>query len=154
MVRHTWHSHSKHSFTWYKDPSLVPHWLSIMGLQSSWTSPKSLSSPFPCYTHISHGREPWVPLICVGDLRQLLRVPLRSQGHCGFGRGPSLLNWVWCNRRGPHLMENSAHGFWTLMVIGSLAGYFSFSFRYWCSFFPMENSAHWCSFLIQPGFSP
>ena len=49
------------------------------------------------------GREPWVPLICVGDLRQLLRVPLRSQGHCGFGRGPSLLNWVWCNRRGPHL---------------------------------------------------
>ena len=49
------------------------------------------------------GREPWVPLICVGDLRQLLRVPLRSQGHCGFGRGLSLLNWVWCNRRGPHL---------------------------------------------------
>ena len=26
-----------------------------------------------------------LPLICVGDLRQLLRVPLRSQGHCGFG---------------------------------------------------------------------
>ena len=49
------------------------------------------------------GREPWVPLICVGDLRQLLRVPLRSQAHCGFGRGLSLLNWVWCNRRGPHL---------------------------------------------------
>ena len=37
---------------------------------------------------------------CVGDLRQLLRVTLRSQGHCGFGRGLSLLNWVWCNRRG------------------------------------------------------
>ena len=47
--------------------------------------------------------EPWVPSTCVGDLRQLLRVPLRSQGHCGFGRGLSLLNWVWCNRRGPHL---------------------------------------------------
>ena len=30
-------------------------------------------------------------------------MPLRSQGHCGFGRGLSLLNWVWCNRRGPHL---------------------------------------------------
>ena len=26
------------------------------------------------------GREPWVPLICVGDLRQLLWVPLRSKG--------------------------------------------------------------------------
>ena len=49
------------------------------------------------------GREPWVPSTCVGDLRQLLRVPLRSQGHCGFGRGLSLLNWVWCNRRRPHL---------------------------------------------------
>ena len=50
------------------------------------------------------GREPWVPSTCVGDLRQLLRVPLRSQGHCGFGRGLSLLNWVWCNWRGPHLV--------------------------------------------------
>ena len=30
-------------------------------------------------------------------------MPLRIQGHCGFGRGLSLLNWVWCNRRGPHL---------------------------------------------------
>ena len=48
-------------------------------------------------------RKPWVHSTCASDRRELLRVPLRSQGHCGFGRGPSLLNWVWCNRRGPHL---------------------------------------------------
>ena len=30
-------------------------------------------------------------------------MPLRSQGHCGFGRGLSGLLWVWCNGRGPHL---------------------------------------------------
>ena len=49
------------------------------------------------------GRIPCVPSTCASDLRELLRVPLRSQGHCGFGRGLSLLNCVWCNRRGPHL---------------------------------------------------
>ena len=31
-------------------------------------------------------------------------VPLRSQGFCGVGRGPSGLHWVWCNGRGPHLV--------------------------------------------------
>ena len=29
-------------------------------------------------------------------------MPLRSQGHCGVGRGLSELHWVWCNGRGPH----------------------------------------------------
>ena len=30
------------------------------------------------------GRKPWVPSTCAGDLRELVRVPLRSQGHCGL----------------------------------------------------------------------
>ena len=30
-------------------------------------------------------------------------MPLKSQGHCGFGRGLSGRHWVWCNGRGPHL---------------------------------------------------
>ena len=33
------------------------------------------------------GRKPWVPSTCAGDLRELVRVPLRSQGHCGL-EGP------------------------------------------------------------------
>ena len=49
------------------------------------------------------GRKPWVPSTCAGDLRELLRVPLRSQGYCGFGRGLWGLHGVWCNGRGPHL---------------------------------------------------
>ena len=28
---------------------------------------------------------------------------LRNQGYCAFGRGLSVLHWVWCNGRGPHL---------------------------------------------------
>ena len=32
------------------------------------------------------GRKPWVPSTCTGDLRELLRVPLRSQAYCGLGR--------------------------------------------------------------------
>ena len=43
------------------------------------------------------GRKPWVPSTCAGDLMELLRVPLRSQGYCGVGRGLSGLHWVWCN---------------------------------------------------------
>ena len=31
-------------------------------------------------------------------------VPLRSQGFCGVGRGPSGLHWVGCNGRGSHLV--------------------------------------------------
>ena len=46
-------------------------------------------------------RKPWVPSTCAGELRELLRVPLRSQGYCGVGRGLSGLHWVWCNGRGP-----------------------------------------------------
>ena len=49
------------------------------------------------------GRKPWVPSSCAGDLRELLRVPLRSQGYCGVGRALSGLHWLWCNGRGPHL---------------------------------------------------
>ena len=43
------------------------------------------------------GRKPWVPSTCAGDLMELLRVPLTSQGYCGVGRGLSGLLWVWCN---------------------------------------------------------
>ena len=43
------------------------------------------------------GRKPWVLSTSAGDLRELLRVPLRSQAYCGFGRGLSGLLWVWCN---------------------------------------------------------
>ena len=46
-------------------------------------------------------RKPWVPSTCAGDLRELLRVPLRSQGYCRVGRGFSGLHWVWCNGRVP-----------------------------------------------------
>ena len=35
------------------------------------------------------------------DLRELLRVPLRSQRYCGVGRGLLGLHWVCCNGRGP-----------------------------------------------------
>ena len=47
--------------------------------------------------------KPWVPSTCADDLRELLSVPLRSQGYGGFGRGLSGLHWVWCNGRGPHV---------------------------------------------------
>ena len=54
------------------------------------------------YIH-SCGRKPWVPSTCAGDLMELLRVPLRSQGYCGVGRSLSGLHWVWCNGWEPHL---------------------------------------------------
>ena len=38
---------------------------------------------------------------------QLLRVPLRSQRHCGFGRGLSLLNWVWLATHGEEEREKT-----------------------------------------------
>ena len=47
-------------------------------------------------------RKPWVHSTCASDRRELLRVPLRSQGYCGVGRGLSGLHWVWRNGRGPH----------------------------------------------------
>ena len=43
-----------------------------------------------------YGRKPWVPSTYARDLRELLRVPLRSQGYCAVGRGRSELHWVWC----------------------------------------------------------
>ena len=32
-------------------------------------------------------RRPWVPSTCAGDLRELLKVPMKSQGYCGVGWG-------------------------------------------------------------------
>ena len=52
---------------------------------------------------LSCGSKPWVPSTWVGDLKELLRVPMRSQGYCEVGRGLSGLHWVWCNGRGPRL---------------------------------------------------
>ena len=48
-------------------------------------------------------RKPWVPSTCAVDLRQLLKVPLRSQGYCNVGKGLLGHNWVFCNGRRPHL---------------------------------------------------
>ena len=50
-----------------------------------------------------YGRKALVPLTCDGDLRELLMVPMGSQGYCGVGRGLSGLQWGRCNGRGPHL---------------------------------------------------
>ena len=50
-----------------------------------------------------YGRKPWVPSTYARDLRELLRVPLRSQGYCGAGTRLSGLHWVSCNGRGPNL---------------------------------------------------
>ena len=52
---------------------------------------------------LSCGSKPWVPLTWADDLKELLRVPMRSQEYCGDGRGLSGLHWVWGNGRGPHL---------------------------------------------------
>ena len=51
----------------------------------------------------SRGRKPRVPSTSACDLRELLRLPLRSQGYCGVWRGLSGLHWVWYNGREPHL---------------------------------------------------
>ena len=40
------------------------------------------------------GSKPWVHSNCAGGLRELLRVPLRSQGYCGAGTRLSGLHWV------------------------------------------------------------
>ena len=58
-----------------------------------------------------YGRKPWVPSTYARDLRELFRVPLRSQGYCAVGRGRSELHWVWCSRRGPYLeLRQEPHG--------------------------------------------
>ena len=62
------------------------------GTLSRARAPRSLGGTVPC-----------VPSTCASDLRKLLSAPLRSQGHCGVGRGLSDLHWVWCNGRGPNL---------------------------------------------------
>ena len=42
-------------------------------------------------------------MTCACDLRELLRVPLRSQGYCAGWRGLSRLLCIWWNVRGTHL---------------------------------------------------
>ena len=56
-------------------------------------------NPLQC----SCGSKPWVPSTSAGGLRELLSVPLRSQGYPGVGRALSGLRWGWRNGRGPHL---------------------------------------------------
>ena len=67
-----------------------------------------------------------MPSACASDLSELLRVPMRSQGYCGVGRGLSRLHWVWCNARGPHLElkwePEGSYPFLTL-IPGSLQGW-------------------------------
>ena len=43
-----------------------------------------------------YGRKPWVPSTYARDLRELFRVPLRSQGYCAVGRGRSELLILRC----------------------------------------------------------
>ena len=38
---------------------------------------------------LGHGSKPWVPSTSAGGLRELLSVPLRSQGYCGDGPPPT-----------------------------------------------------------------
>ena len=63
---------------------------SWLGNQASRSVEEGLSRSFS-----GCGMKPLVPSTCAGDLRELLRVPLRSQGYCGVGRGLSGLHWVW-----------------------------------------------------------
>ena len=49
------------------------------------------------------GRKPWVPSTCAGDLSELLRMPLRSQGYSAVVRGLSGPHWFLCKGRGLHL---------------------------------------------------
>ena len=49
------------------------------------------------------GRKPLFPSTFAGGLKELLRMPRRSQGYCGDGSGLSGLHWVCFNGRGPHL---------------------------------------------------
>ena len=48
-------------------------------------------------------RNPWIPLTCAGDLRELLRMLMAIQEYCAVLRGFLGVHWVWCNGRGPHL---------------------------------------------------
>ena len=68
------------------------------GTRASRHVEEGLSRSFSCCS-----RKPSFPSTSAGGLRELLRLPLRSQGYCGVGRGLSGLHWVWCNGRGPHL---------------------------------------------------
>ena len=56
------------------------------------------------------GSKPWVHSNCAGDLRELLRVPLRSQGYCGAGTPLSGLHWVSCNGRKPLYLIGERNG--------------------------------------------
>ena len=47
-----------------------------------------------CRGLAGHCIKPRFPLTCACDLRELLRVPLRSQGYCAVWRGLSRLLWI------------------------------------------------------------
>ena len=67
--------------------------------------------------------KPWVPSTCVGDLRELLWMPLRSRGDHGVGSGLSGLRWVWCNGRGRHFelrQEPQGSSPFPIRIAGSL----------------------------------
>ena len=76
----------------------VRHFSPVMVGESGLKTREGLARFFSGY-----GRKPWVPSTYARDLRELFRVPLRSQGYCAVGRGRSELHWVWCSRRGPYL---------------------------------------------------
>ena len=72
---------------------------------------------------LGYGSKPWVPSTSAGGLRELLSVPLRSQGYPGVGRALSGLHWVWCNRREPHLewrQEPQGSSPFLTLIAGSL----------------------------------
>ena len=69
------------------------------------------------------GRKTWFPTTCASDLRELLRVPLRSQAYYEVGRGVSGLHWVWSNEKGPHLelrQESQGSSPFLTLIAGSL----------------------------------
>ena len=71
----------------------------------------------------SFGRKLWVSSICDGEFRELVSVPIRSQGYCAVGRGLSRLHWVWCNGRGPLLQlrrEPQGSSPFMTLITGSL----------------------------------
>ena len=79
-----------------------------MSLQLLWLV--LLCGAYVRFEVVQEKRKPWVPSTCASDLRKLLSVPLRSQGHCGVGRGLSELHWVRCNGRGPDKLRQEPQG--------------------------------------------
>ena len=63
------------------DPDSLCPALSLGGQATAWECSPGRSL---CLFY-GGGSKPWVHSNCAGDLRELLRVPLRSQGYCGAG---------------------------------------------------------------------